>query len=373
MNGETVAGPLAGIRVFDASALLPGPYATRLLADLGADVIKLERPQGDEIQTMLPGVYEFLNRGKRVVRADLKSDDGCTLATRLLGWADVVLESFRPGVADRLGVGFDDAVRSNPAVVYCSISGFGQSGPRRMEPGHDMLYQAAAGAFAGPLAAGDPVARPHLPLGDLGSATFAALTITATVRDPSRTGAVRLDVSMHEVVTYYAVTRWGELLTRGTPPAFDQLGNYSPGHRVYRTYDGRQVTLAAVEDRFWHRLCEVLERPDLTRTPYDTHAGRMVHRVHLEDALESTIGALDSAELLPRLLEADVPASLVTHPRDVLEDAHLRDRGALTDLGGQTLLQFPVLSDGHRGWSATTHPDHEADLDSVLADLNAES
>jgi alpha-methylacyl-CoA racemase len=345
------SAPLAGVRVLDLSALLPGPYSTRLLNDLGAEVVKIERPDGDAITEMLPGMYEFLNRGKCVLRVDLKTTEGLTRVHALMAGADVVVEGFRPGVADRLGVGFEAARRLQPTVVYCSISGFGQDGPGRDEPGHDIAYEAAGGAFAGPMAAGVNIERPHVPVGDLGSAAFAALTISATLADRNRTEACYLDLSMQEVVAYLAVSRWGTFLEDGSSPTPEELGNYSPGHRVYRTMDDRSVALAAVEDRFWTRLCVAIGRPELDADPFDSHRGRMRHRDRLEAELTLELGRHRCDLLVGRLRTHDVPVAEVADAAGVAASEHLRERGAVSTVDGRVRLDFPVRIDGHRSWA----------------------
>jgi crotonobetainyl-CoA:carnitine CoA-transferase CaiB-like acyl-CoA transferase len=334
--------------------LLPGPYATRLLCDLGADVIKVERPEGDAITEMLPGLYEFLNRGKRVVRLDLKSNEGRRRAHALMGEADVVVEGFRPGVADRLSLGYEMAKQLQPHVVYCSISGFGQDGPNRDEPGHDIAYEASGGAFAGPITAGAAIGRPHVPVGDLGSATFAAFTISSVLADRSRTEACYLDLSMQEVVAYLAVSRWGTFLSDGRSATLDQLANYSPGHCVYRTGDDRFIACAAVEDRFWSRLCVGLERPDLDAAPYDSHAGRMEHRVALEAELGDEIVRHRCDELMERLKALDVPVAEVLDAAGVVSSEHLRERGAVSMVDGGVRLDFPVRLGGHRSFASSS-------------------
>lgn len=337
--------------MLDLSALLPGPYATRLLNDLGAEVVKVERPDGDAITEMLPGMYEFLNRGKRVLRVDLKTSEGLSMVHALMADADVVVEGFRPGVADRLGVGFEAARQMQPTVVYCSISGFGQDGPDRDEPGHDIAYEAAGGAFAGPMAAGATIERPHVPVGDLGSAAFAALTISATLADRNRTEACYLDLSMQEVVAYLAVSRWGTFLQDGNSPTPEELGNYSPGHRVYRTMDERFLALAAVEDRFWSRLCVAIGRPELDADPFDSHGGRMRHREELEVELTLEVGGHRCDLLLERLRAHDVPVAEVADAAGVAASEHLRQRGAVSTVDDQVRLDFPVRIDGHRSWA----------------------
>jgi crotonobetainyl-CoA:carnitine CoA-transferase CaiB-like acyl-CoA transferase len=344
------AAPLAGIVVVDFSLYLPGPYATRLLGDLGAEVVKVEPPRGDPIRGFLPGVYEFLNRGKRVEVADLKSAEGLGLAQELISGADVVLEGFRPGVAERLGIGFDRAAELRPGLVYCSLSGYGQSGPERDRPGHDIGYEAGGGAYAGVLAIGDPPAPPHVAVGDLGGSLFAALSICASLVGRAAGGgaATHLDVSMQEAVVHLSATRWGRYLRDGVEPGLDDLASYAPGAGFFETADGHFVALASVEDKFWEGLCLALGRADLAGAPYDTHAGRMRHRGPLRDELAGAIALVPVDELERRLEAGDVPLDRVRSAAEVCADPHLLERGIIRALDQGLHLDFPGLFGGRR-------------------------
>ena len=351
---------LAGVRVVDFSLYLPGPYATRLLADLGADVVRVEPLAGDPVRHFMPGAYEFLNRGKRALRVNLKDPDGLALVHSLLATADVVLEGFRPGVADRLGIGFADASRLRSDVVYCSISGYGQTGPDRLKPGHDIGYESGGGAFASVLAADEAPAVPHIPVADLGSALFAALTISAAVAG-ARDEPVHLDVSMQEAVTHLAIPRVAGFLLDGEAPAPETLAPYAPGSGLFRTADGRWVALAAVEDHFWARMCVALGREDLTS--FDTHAARMARRGELRGAIADAVAGLSLEDLRARLEAADVPLDLVRGIAEVAADPHLRSRGMFRLSGTGFEVEFPVrvgddslcrvrCGAGGRGWRA---------------------
>ena len=246
--------PLDGVRVIDLGLLLPGPFASRLLADLGADVIKVEPPWGDPGRTLLAGLTPFLERGKRAVRVDLRAEGAAEFVLDLVAGADVVIEGFRPGVADRLGVGFEAAAASNPRIVYCSISGYGQDGPAHRQPAHDANIQASAGALAGMLAAGEEPITPYLPMADQSAALFAALSIVATlyrtIGDGPPPTPVHLDVSMQEAMLQVALPRWGTVLTGGGEPTAEELVAYSPGAGVFPTSDRRHVSIGAIEDKF---------------------------------------------------------------------------------------------------------------------------
>ncbi|MBS1676598.1 MAG: CoA transferase [Actinobacteria bacterium] len=367
------APPLAGRRIVDFSLYLPGPYATRLLADLGAEVIKVEPLRGDPMREFLPGIYEFVNRGKAVVRVDLKREEGRAAVDRLVASADAVLEGFRPGVAARLGIGYERCAELAGDLVYCSLSGYGQSGPERDHPGHDIGYEASGGGYAGVLAIGDPPAPPHLAAGDLSAAMFVALTLSATLAGRAAgAGATRVDVSMLESLTHLAATRWGRYLRDRVEPQLSDLGSYAPGNGFYATADDRWVALAAVEDKFWDGLCGALDRADLSAPPYDTHAGRMESRAVLREALAAELGGREAAGLVATLKAADVPVNVVATAAEVVADPHLRERGLIRELEDGLHLDFPVLIDGRRGSAGDALPDPALDGPRVLGEVGVD-
>jgi CoA:oxalate CoA-transferase len=349
----TAAGPLAGVRVVDFSLYLPGPYATRLLADLGAEVVRVEPLTGDPVRHFMPGAYEWLNRGKRAIRVDLKSDDGLALVHDLLRTADVVVEGFRPGVADRLGIGPDEAAALRPGVIFCSLSGYGQTGPDRDRPGHDIGYEASGGGYAAVLAAGEPPAVPHVPVGDLGGGLFAAMSICAALAGRDGDGLVHIDVSLQEAITHMSIPRVAGFLRDGVEPDPASFATWAPGTGLFETADGVWVALAAVEDHFWSRMCGALDRPALAEPPYDTHAGRMAHRPQLRGAVAERVAELTVEELGARLDASDVPMDVVNGIADVCADPHLRARGMVrTRAEGETVVDFPVVINGRRSVAA---------------------
>jgi crotonobetainyl-CoA:carnitine CoA-transferase CaiB-like acyl-CoA transferase len=364
------AGPLGGVQVLDLSRFLPGPYCTRILCDLGATVVKIEPPEGDPVGALLPGLDRFLDRGKRIVRLDLRTDAGRWVARALAARSDVVLEAFRPGVAERLGFGFRDLAAARPGLVYCSLSGFGQTGSRRGEPGHDLVYEASGGAFTGVVAAGETPRRPHLPVGDLAGAAFAATAVLAALHGGPPDEGLHLDVSLFEATAWQAVTRWGAYLWDGVEPDVAQLANFAPGHQVYATADGQQVALGAVEDHFWGRLCDALDRPDLAQAPYADHDGRMRNRDRLEGELAAELGRLPAAEVEARLVAADVPVTPVRTVAGVVQDGLLQERGALTGNGSDWILDFPVRFGDQRSWSESTPQDPHQTLADLLDGLD---
>lgn len=271
--------PLQGVRVLDLSRLLPGPYATLVLADLGADVVKVEDPAGGDYLRWMPpmagaqsGWFHALNRNKRSIGLDLRRPEGPAALLRLARRFDVVVESFRPGVMARLGIGWEELSRENPGLVLCSISGYGQDGPYRDRAGHDIDYVALAGV----LAVNGPPDRP-VPLGvqvaDVAGGSWPAVTgILAALLGRAATGrGAWIDVAMAEgalamlALQQGAADAEGRALRRGG----EQLNGGSACYSVYRTRDGRFVALGALEPKFFRAFCEAAGRPELAALQFD--------------------------------------------------------------------------------------------------------
>jgi len=256
--------PLAGVRVLDLTRLLPGPMGTLHLADLGADVIKVEDLGAGDYAA--PQVRTLLNRNKRGIRIDLKQPAGVAALLRLCRDADVLVEGFRPGVMQRLGVGYDAVAAANPRIVYCSLSGFGQTGPLRDMPGHDLNYCAMTGVADQIGTAAGP-AQSNLPVADLlGGCMTAVMGILAALFDAARTGQGRhVDVSMadgvlaHAVLPLAALNQHGRVSATGGATLTGELACYG----FYGTADGRHMAVGALEPKFWDALCQRLERDDL--------------------------------------------------------------------------------------------------------------
>lgn len=268
--------PLAGLKVLDLTRLLPGPVCTLHLADLGAEVIKIEDTgAGDYARSMglgaAPGedsfFFRIVNRNKRALRLDLKQPAGVEVFLRLAKEADVIVESFRPGVVDKLGVGHDAVKAINPRIVYCAITGYGQDGPWRDRAGHDLNYIATAGVLDQIGTAGGPPAIPNLQIGDLlGGALTAVMGILAAVIGAKATGTGRyIDVSMTDATFAHAYTGLLSVLARGQtlPRGTDDLNGGLPGYGLYRTQDGRHMAVGALEPKFWQVFCDAIGRPEL--------------------------------------------------------------------------------------------------------------
>ena len=315
--------PLGGVRVLDLSAQLPGPYASQLLLDLGARVVKVERPGTGDRARSLPPIFLGVNRGKRSIAIDLKDRRGTSLVCRLAERSDVVLEGFRPGVADRLGVGYAALSEVNAALVYCSISGFGQTGPYRARPGHDANYMAAAGA----LDPDDPRVAP-LPIADLASGTFAALAVTAALYRARDTGkGAHVDLAMSDAILSWMATRMNP---ERMPAHGRDIASVVPCYGVFETSDGRHLVLGiAHEDHFWSRFCEAADLPE-----YAALSGpeRIARREEIGARLKLLFSQRTLDAWLRHLPVDALPVTPVQTIEEVRADAHHRARGSLFTL-----------------------------------------
>jgi len=276
--------PLAGIRVIDLTRLLPGPLATQHLAELGAQVVKIEGPadQGQDDGTRHMGrtpddftadrpslTFRMLNAGKQLLRLDLRDAAGRDTLLAMAADADVLIEGFRPGVMDRLGLGWEVLHAANPKLVMCAISGYGQRSVWSQRAGHDINYIAMAGVLEQIATADGDMAVPNFQIGDLLGGTQAALSgVLAALVGAQRTGVGRfVDVSMaHEVLRHNVLARATLAAARKVPAAGrDLLSGGAPCYGVYRTSDQRHLAVGALELKFWQQLCDVLERPDWGR------------------------------------------------------------------------------------------------------------
>jgi crotonobetainyl-CoA:carnitine CoA-transferase CaiB-like acyl-CoA transferase len=358
---------LSDVRVLDLTRHLPGPYATTLLADLGAEVVRVEEPtRGDPVRHREPTVdgrsYTYLtrNRNKASVGVDLKDDRGREAFLRLAETADVVVESFRPGVVDRLGVDYGSVREVNEDVVYCSLTGYGQTGPYADRPGHDVNYAAVGGLLALTGERDGPPTIPGYPVADFAGGLFAAFGVVAAVAGVAmgRSGEY-LDVSMTDAVASFSTAYADGYFGRGAVPEREgtRLLGRHPGYRVYEAADGEYLALSALEPRFWRNLCDALERPALR----DAYVGRddevsEERRREVVDRVAAAVAERPRAALLDAFDEHDVPAAPVNGYDDLFEDPHLRERGLFdaVDVGtadgveevGQ--VSFPVQFGGER-------------------------
>ena len=343
--------PLAGIRVLDLTRLLPGPVATLHLADLGAEVIKIEDPQvGDYSRTMGSGdgngedsaYFRMINRNKQGLRLDLKQPAGLEVFMRLAATADVVVESFRPGVVDKLGIGYAALAAVNPKIAYCSISGYGQNGPYRDHAGHDINYLGYTGVLEQTGSEGGEPAIPNFQIADLlGGALTAAMGVLAAVLEAQRTGRGRyIDVAMTDSVlahTYFTTLRLndaGQSASRGT----DVLNGGLPCYATYRCADGRYMVVGALEGKFWKACCTTLERPAWIRRQWDTSL-----RVDMA-ALFATRARDDWATLFAAV---DCCVTPILSPEEALVNEHVVARRMVLREDGLTQFAPPLKLSGY--------------------------
>jgi len=334
--------PLSGVRVLDLTRLAPGPYATLVLADLGAEVVKLEPPEGDAARAMPPGgegeLFAALNRGKRSLVLDLKRSGALEAVRRVLARCDVLVEGFRPGVMDRLGLGHEALLEAFPRLVVCALSGFGQTGPDRGRAGHDLGYVARAGLLAMGGRDGAP-AIPGAQVADIGGAWVAVTGILAALLERVRTGRGRLvDVSLVESATSFAALHLGPaaLGLPVAPAGQGFLDGGLPSYGLYRTADDRWLAVAALEPKFFAALCERLGLGDLTAEAYG--GGAEAERVRA--LLVRTFAGAPLATWQERLAGLDACVEPVLLPEEVLRDAHLGARGLFPASRG---LATPLL------------------------------
>jgi crotonobetainyl-CoA:carnitine CoA-transferase CaiB-like acyl-CoA transferase len=334
--------PLAGLKVLDLSRLLPGPYATLVLADLGATVDKVEEPEGgDYIRQMPPlrddesALFYGLNRNKRSITLNLKTPQGRDALKRLVLGYDVLVESFRPGVMDKLGLGEAALRAENPRLIYCAISGYGQTGPDRLKAGHDINYAARAGVLGYGGAAGGAPAFPGVQIGDIGGGSlFALVGILAALHERQRTGQGRfVDVSMTEgsmaflhmhLAARLAMGEQGQPLQRGR----EALNGGYACYGLYRTSDDRWLAVGSLEPKFFSGLCERLGRMDLLEPGYELGGG--AERVKAE--LARIFAEHPLAHWQQQLAGSDLCIEPVLEGDEVLADPHHRARGLFVEV-----------------------------------------
>jgi len=310
---------LDGVRVLSLAEQYPGPYATLVLADLGADVILVERPAGGDPARGFGPFFEAVNRGKRSIALDLKRPEGRETLLRLARDADVVMEGFRPGTLDRLGVGYDDVRAVNDRVVYVSISGFGQDGPYRDRPAHDASYQATAGMLWERGAAGEAGPSPSLQVGDLSGAMFALSGTLAALFERERSGrGAYVDVSITDGLVSWMATALVPVVNELGPPGFPQ----EPGYALYRTADEKLISLGiAHEDWFWRPFCAVTGMEDVAEL---SSPERLARYDELARRIETAMATRTRDEWASVFDAAGVPFGPVHALEEVARDPHVQ-------------------------------------------------
>ncbi|PLC52039.1 CoA transferase [Pollutimonas nitritireducens] len=339
--------PLAGIKVLDFSTLLPGPMCTLILAEAGADVIKLERAGGDEMRSYAPRFdddsvnFVLLNRGKRSVCLDLKAEADREQVLALIGDVDVVVEQFRPGVMQRLGLGYETLSRINPRLIYCSITTYGQYGPKALRAAHDLNFQAETGMLAlSADASGVPIVPPTL-TGDLAAGTYpAVVNILLALRQRDADGkGQHLDISMTD--NLFTLMYWG--LGNGwsqgqwPEPGKELVTGGSVRYTIYKTSDGRFLSAAPLEDRFWNTFLTLIGAPELAQEQDEEHIRTEVTRI---------IGSQPASHWVQRFDGNDVCVSEIINLEQAVQDPHFKARGLfdreVMNSNGRSMPALPV-------------------------------
>lgn len=349
-TGGKPGGALDGITVLDLTRLLPGAFCSQMLADMGAEVIKVEDPDGGDYNRSWgpfakteSGSFLLLNRNKKSITINLKNDDGKALFRRLAAKADIVLEGYRPGVMERLGLSYESLRADNPGLVYCAISGFGQDGPLRLAPGHDLNYLALAGALQLFGKAGEGPIVPGLSIADVGGGSLMASTgILAALIARGRTGRGQfVDISMTDGVVSWLALHAPDYLFGGIEPRGGErpfIGQ-APCYNVYRCADGGHVVLGAIEAHFWRRFCDAAGVPETAREHWPT--GEDARRFH--DAVAAIFATRNRDEWTLLAGEADIPLTPVNTLAEAFRDPQLRHRRMLTEVEHPTEGMIPQL------------------------------
>lgn len=367
--------PLAGLKVLELARVLAGPWAGQILADLGADVIKIESPEGDNTRIWGPpwvehggettsAYYHACNRGKRGITADFRKGDDLAQVRQLAESADVVLENFKPGGLAKFGLDFKSLAERNPALVYCSITGFGQDGPRRDEPGYDFVVQAMSGFM---VLTGEPSGDPMkmgVSISDLSCGLWAANAVQAALLMRHRTGKGQwIDMSLLDCSVGLLANQAMTYLTTGhNPPRMGNAHAQVSAYGVFPTRDG-QVVLAPANDALFRRLLALLERDDLLEDDrFATNAGRIAHRAAVDALIAAATSTWVRDDLLAECAKAGIPAGPINTIDEVFADPQTQARGMRIDLDGMPGVRSPfVFSDAELALNKPSPPKGELD------------
>ena len=329
--------PLMGVKVLDVSQVMAGPYSCMLLADMGADVIKVEPPgNGDQTRGAMgfrmkgPDSMGFLNmnRNKRSIAINLKSEAGKAILFKLVKEADILVENYRPGVMKRLGVSYEVMSKINPALVYVSISGFGQSGPWAMRPGFDLMAQAMSGIMSVTGNGDGKPVKAGVPVADIGCALFATYAALSAYIGAKNTGQGQyIDASLFDSALAFSIWDTSEYWGTGNPPvALGTANRMTAPYQAVKAKDGYFV-MGATNNKLWQLLCGILERPDLLqKVEYQTIAGRLGQREQLIQELEKSFALKSADEWIDLLLEHGIPAGPILDYPQAFESEHGRHR-----------------------------------------------
>jgi CoA:oxalate CoA-transferase len=375
-------GTLSGVRVLDLSRVLAGPYCTSLLADLGADVIKVEQPgKGDDARSLGPfrgdeSVYfAMLNRGKRSITLNLRDADGVAVLRELVRGADVVVENYRPGVAQRLGVTYEDLKEHNEGLVYLSISGFGQTGPLATAPAYDLIVQAMSGLMEATGFPDGPPTRIGESFGDLVAGLFGAWSVSAALFDRERTGkGTHLDVSMFECLVSMQVTAQSLLQVNGRTPG--RVGNRHPVSTPFDAYQAADglVVIAVANEAIFARLAAMMDLPGLVDDPrFASDPLRTDNEPEMRAVIESWASTRTVQDIIAEAGLSGVPAAPLWDLEAALGSAHSQERGLVANIDDPRVGSFdsvpqPVRFSGHRQMVDGHSPALGQDTNDVLGE-----
>ncbi len=336
-------GPLKGVNVVDATRLLPGGFCTMLLSDLGAEVIKVEQPGLGDYMRLTPPVgdgpspvHQMVNRNKLSIGIDLKKEEGKRVLRKLIARADAFVEGFRPGVIERLGFAFPQVKEINPDIIYCSVSAFGQTSPLSSMPGHDINFQAMSGA----LGSSDATHVPMVQLGDMCAGMYAAIGVLSALARTRKRGAVYIDVPIvQSLLSWLVIPVSAYLVTKMNPGQGHSLVFGSePYYNIYRTSDGKQLAVAAIEDEFWHNL---LKRLDLLELE-NLRQGNARERSYVKEKLSEKFASRTRDEWARLLMHENTCVTPVLNIGEVLDTGWVRSSKVLTGAGGRAVLNMPI-------------------------------
>jgi crotonobetainyl-CoA:carnitine CoA-transferase CaiB-like acyl-CoA transferase len=377
-------GPLAGLRVLDLSRILSGPFASMILADLGAEVVKLENPiGGDDTREWAPpyqgdqsAYFLSINRNKRGIAVDLKKDAGREIALRLADGADVLVENFRPGAAARLGLGYPELSARNPRLVYASISGYGQTGPDAGLPGYDAIAQALGGVVSVTGEATGPPVRVGTPVADLGAAMWAAIGVLAALHARAVSGRGDwIDISLLDgQIAWLTYVAGGYFASGEVPRRYGSAHPTIVPYQALRTSDG-YLMVAVGNDSLWQRFAPIIGLPELAGDPrFATNPDRVVHRDELIPLIEAALATRASAEWAAELSRAGIPAGAINtvdqalaYPQVVARDMVLTAEHPTA--GSLRMPGSPVRLSGHTATVRRPPPLLGEHTDEVLAEL----
>jgi CoA:oxalate CoA-transferase len=348
--GRTQSGPLAGVTILDLSRILAGPYCTLLLHELGARIIKVEPPGGDDSRAYGPFkdgqslYFAAINRGKESIALDLKKPEDLAILERLLGGADVVLENFRPGTMEKLGLGWDVLHARHPRLIYAAASGFGHTGPESKKPAYDMIVQGLGGIMSVTGHPGAPPARIGVSIGDLGAGIYTALGIASALYHRAQTGeATKVDVSMFDCQLSLMENPAMRYLATGQVPGpmGGRHATITP-FAIFQAQD-KPIVIAAGNDGLFHKMCAVLGHPEWAADPrFATNTTRQGLAGELAALIEEALAAHPAAHWLAVFELAGVPAGPINTIEDALAHPQVAPRHMVVEAGGVRMIGNPV-------------------------------